>query len=529
MSRLLRLPFSFWFAYHDLFDRRARRSSLVIVISLFFITAIITAGSGLIWGYQHAQYEYMRNHGGFYVAAGSPSVVNEVTSDLLTRLRDNLKKNVTVARARPAPFHRDEHEWLLEGRSEQEWLGIEGRTVANDDPLLNSLLDPKWLQVGNSDFDMHRRDGIFVTPNFLKRIDYAQNGVPNHVRLMTTEGKDEPICVLGVSRYPLPGDFDYVVPESYYEAFLALQHPQRHKSVLTGAIHETCCTEDFLDQFSRRFVDELKSWDVSPAIRADETDAQEPCWVLNVDINSKKDELSSTAWEQIVAERLPALIVQMGGRLDVAAFSQWNPRGRPKAETLVPDAYDQLVVYVDEPEHLKPVAFQIATLERGHDNATAQGSLYVNEDLIKQADQIGSKTRDAEVLLLVVGGVVVFVACANMFTILWMRAQQQIAEIGMLKTMGLDYHRLRRLYVVEGLIVWLLGAVPGFLTGIGVGYAFAVDLADRYQAPFAFRLPGASPVFITLALSGLLCTLIMVFATSKARRTSAYLCLFDNL
>lgn len=219
MSRWFCLPFPLWFARHDLFDRRAWRSSFVIVLSILFITLIITAGAGLIWGYQHAQFEFMRTHGGFYVAAGSPSVADEITHDLLAQLRSNLTLRMAEAHATVAPFHRDEQEWILEGLPEHGTLGIEGRTVANDDPLLNSLLDPQWLQTTSSSFDKNRRDGIVITPNFLKRIDYASEGVPSHVRMKSVEG-EESVPVLGVSRYSLPGDFDYIVPESYYETFL---------------------------------------------------------------------------------------------------------------------------------------------------------------------------------------------------------------------------------------------------------------------------------------------------------------------
>lgn len=538
MSRLFRLPFPLWFARHDLLDRRAWRSSFVIVMSILFITTIITAGAGLIWGHQHAQFEHMRTHGGFYVAAGSPNVADEITHDLLARLRENLKASVAQAHARTAPFHRDEQEWVLEGRAKQDSLDtdgdskpgtlrIEGRTVANDDPLLNSLLDSQWLQAA-TDFDENRGDGILITPNFLKRIDYASNDVPSHVRIQSVEG-EELVPVLGVSRYPLPGDFDYLVPESYYKTFLGIQNPQRYKSILTGVIDGECCTEEFLDQFVRKFDKELKSWHVSADIQAEKTDSNEPCWRLDVGINAPGEDLSGNIWRKIVAERLPDLIRQMGGKLDIEAFSRWDPWGSSKSASPVPTAYDQFVVYVDRPEHMKSVAYQIATLERGGENSQVSGSLYVNEELIKQAERIASKTRDAELLLLIVGVVVVVVACANMFTILWMRAQQQIAEIGMLKTMGLDRRRLRRLYVVEGAVLWFLSVIPGFLIGLAVGHAIAGDLANRYQTPFAFRLPGVLPVLLVLGCSGVLCTLIMVLATRKARRTSAYLCLFNNL
>ena len=113
----------------------------------------------------------------------------------------------------------------------------------------------------------------------------------------------------------------------------------------------------------------------------------------------------------------------------------------------------------------------------------------------------------------------------NLYVMQNLLAEQKVAEIGMLKAMGIPDSVLTRTYLVEAALLWL----PGLAGGLAVGYAagtFAEWLVGRDdpEAMIRFSVP-LWPMVILVVGSFATVTGSLLLETRKPRRASPMECM----
>jgi hypothetical protein len=92
----------------------------------------------------------------------------------------------------------------------------------------------------------------------------------------------------------------------------------------------------------------------------------------------------------------------------------------------------------------------------------------------------------------VIAGLVLLLnSCANLMVIQQLRAALKVAEIGMLKAMGMGAGLLRTVFLYEGLLIWVAGTLIGIPVGYGLGVGVsAAFIAEPGHVLEAFYCPG---------------------------------------
>ncbi len=189
------------------------------------------------------------------------------------------------------------------------------------------------------------------------------------------------------------------------------------------------------------------------------------------------------------------------------------------------------------PEPLEQVADQVPPSEkqgytraslylRSPDDLTAAESsakrlgYEVEEDRQDQIRRIRATTNRALAFLTPLVVAVALLGAWNLFTIQQLRAQQKVAEVGMLKAMGLSNGLLNLIFLLEASLIWIAGLGLGLLSGWKLGELTESWLArEAPQTALTFGLPLVWLAGI-IVLSGVLCLGSTFVATRRARRAA---------
>jgi len=141
--------------------------------------------------------------------------------------------------------------------------------------------------------------------------------------------------------------------------------------------------------------------------------------------------------------------------------------------------------------------------------ASALGSGYVAEEWQKTNQALFSALWLEKMGLSIAVGLIVAVAALNIVASLILLVMEKSRDIAILKTMGLPPRRVRRLFMLQGLIIGLVGTAAGGTGGLALCWVLdtyqVIRLSDVYQAgaylrfvvePFDFALVVASAVVI---------------------------------
>jgi putative ABC transport system permease protein len=150
-------------------------------------------------------------------------------------------------------------------------------------------------------------------------------------------------------------------------------------------------------------------------------------------------------------------------------------------------------------------------MQRDHKDAYDPGSHY-RVAVIPFKEALGERARLTLWLLMAAAAFVMIISAANVANLTLMRSVRREHELVVRAALGAGAARLRRLLLVENLVLTLMGALVGVVIAIG-GVRLLISLAERYSARAnEIRLDGQVLGF-ALALSVVLALLLSYIAS----------------
>ena len=160
-------------------------------------------------------------------------------------------------------------------------------------------------------------------------------------------------------------------------------------------------------------------------------------------------------------------------------------------DLLANDGYDSATIRADD------VSAARTLVERARKEKFEVQSI---DAILKVADRIFSVIT---VMLSLVGGIALFVACVGITNTMIMAIYERTREIGTLKAMGASKSDIRQMFMIEAGLIGLLGGVMGvilsFMLGRGLNRA-ALWYAARRDLPLPDQLFVITPVLALQAL-----------------------------
>jgi lipoprotein-releasing system permease protein len=120
-------------------------------------------------------------------------------------------------------------------------------------------------------------------------------------------------------------------------------------------------------------------------------------------------------------------------------------------------------------------------------------------------------------------GLIVMVAALNIIASLILLVMEKSRDIAILKTMGSSSASIRRIFVLQGLIIGLIGTLAGALGGIALIYVLdrfqlirvPIDVYQIAYVPFKLELLDAA---VVLAAAVLICFVATIYPSRQAAR-----------
>jgi len=507
---LQRLSFALWFAVIDLCGRwRSLHVTLVNLFTLVALVAFTVVVYGLVLGTGRRQLEQFRHD----PLAGCLWVRPPRGQTITPGQRDQLAEEVRKSLLSPdrlagcVGYHLLEQDWFIPG--EESAPAIRGRTLSADDPLLSSFREAKyWL---GDRIPARGEEGVILTRSMLRRLEIPQEQLPERLVVRTVVGKRQPVRVLGVlDRDFFPGRCSYVMTEAAWEQLRRQSSNPRAPEIRTGPLAASWAEIEDLPE-------------TVPAV-AKYLESEVLEWVSTRSHGTGKVWLFRWKAEVRPGDPAPDLarwhvfLTNIARRLKEAGKGPAAPGfDVPEALGLVADrnppaeqeGFDRIALYLDDPD----------------DQATAGSAARrlgyeMEDDRLDQIRRIRANTNRTLAYLTPLVIAAALLGAWNLYVIQSLRAQQKIAEVGMLKAMGLTDTLLNLIFLIEASLVWGLGVAVGLLAGWSLGAMAESFLArETPQTAIAFAVP---PFWLAgiIVGSGLLYAGSTFVATRWARRAS---------
>jgi hypothetical protein len=435
MMRLYhRLRFFLWFAWGDLFRGHAWPTTVAVAVTNGLLLGLVLLIYGVAVGYREAYLRAYKN--------------NPLARCLWLEDRNpGRMPPARVAQARAAveqpgvafyPFRQKEWQFERPGRPGQEQL--RGRTLAPDDPLLDGYQATGKFRTGGP-FGSPQDTGIVVTETLLKRLspDRDPPPVPPVLSFFLENGvKPKTARVVGVLTEALPLGHQFVVTEAYETELLA--ENELAAEVRTLSIPADWRTEPLPDKLAET-LDTFRLDDLGqvPYLKGH-------VWKFK----SLDGKISRLTWGKYLDRIAEIMAADKRSPAPVGFATDFELIDAERSRAARP-GYEFAGLYYDDAQQM----------ESAETLAERDGLAVINKDTVIQIRDV---MRTSEMFLRqsqVVMWVVVVVAAINMIVIQWLRIQQKLRELGMVKAIGLGWGRLALTYLTEALLIWLLLAAVG--------------------------------------------------------------------
>ncbi|MCY2989657.1 MAG: ABC transporter permease [Planctomycetota bacterium] len=551
----LRLSFFVRFAWQDLRERHALPTTLVNACTIMVVVAFGCIAYGLTFGVQANRLAQLEADPDVRrIEVGDDSREGSVSEQQLDILKLKLSENIPPPHqpAQCFPFRRVWLSWhgysSLSGTDGDE---LRGRTIQVGDPLLDSL----GLRLGGSRIEDNEEKGLILSPRMLLRL-----GVPSESTFeelckkkldYRTRTKPFKVTPLGVTEKEIFSGYYFIIseggehwlrnadpnpplewintgrlPQNWPDFSLELDRQAADSTAAKPAEDATAQERSHYPAEIRRLFGKNGAWHIAVPETCeslpDEDGKTYSYWRLTSKI---KDIAPQDPWPDLEVWRSQLDRIGQLMHAPEAGFDYAGPKQDPfvvdvnspnigKARYPRRTDYEKVTIYVGEVEDLEPAAL-----------ACEQAGFKPDRENIDKLVRIGGDTTKAFQAMSVVLAVVAFIGVWNMWVSQALRAHQKIAEIGMLKAMGMKRGELSCLYVVEAAMLWIGGCGAGFLVGVPGGIALSHRVAiwmygERIAADTScFHLPG-SVVWCLIGGSALVCLASMWLATRKARNAA---------
>ncbi len=509
-----RLSFALWFAVIDLSGRwRSLHVTLVNLLTLVALVAFTVLVYGLILGTGRRQLEQFRHD-----PLASCLWVRPARGQTITpAARDQLAAKVRQSLSSPdhltgcAGYHLLEQDWFIPGQESAP--AIPGRTLSPDDPLLRSFPDAQsWLA---NTVPSPGEEGVILTRSMLDRLKVQEEQVPERLVVRAVTGKRQPVRVLGVlDREFFPGRCSYVLTEAIWEQVRKQSGNPKAAEVRSGPLAASWATiEDLpaaVPSVAKYLESESLEW---VSTRAHGTGK---VWLFRWKAEVRPgDEAPELGRWHVYLENVGRRLKEAGKGSAAPGFDVPEPLGlvtdqKPAAT----EGFDRIALYLSAPDDLPAAG-----------SAARRLGYQMEDDRLDQIRRIRANTNAALAYLSPLVLAAALLAAWNLYVIQGLRAQQKVAEVGMLKAMGLSDGLLNLIFLIEAGLVWGLGVVLGLLAGWELGVLVENWLArEALRTALAFAVP---PLFLAgiVVGSGLLYVGSIFVATRGARRASPIECL----
>lgn len=512
------LAFIFWFARNDLTSRVAVWTTANCFFSYFVVLTVALLSWGLLGGYAAIrEHRIDRQPLARCMWVGSHRVESfRITANQVQALRAEVPAQLaSTARFKGCyPFAVVDYGFLTQGDTNEPV--IRGRTLSDGDPLLAGL-----SFAAGKPFASSAEKGLVVTRSLLQRLNYLSSdssGEPNEqsetadsipsdltLSVRVADGSLVKLPVVGVIDEHLPFNHQFVVTETIHLQQLA-EHPNVAASwIKTGPIPDEWPEPGQLPADVAQAVDKLR---LSEPI-VDEHNRQR-CWRLE-----SNQEIVASTW-RLYVQQIAALIAAADEKdaavkyslapsfdqivLDPVALAEVKPAENP---------HDMAAVYVSELADFPQVAKV----------CDAQQIVY-DKTVIKQLERLGRDIQDARLMLVGVLGLIALMAVLNITSIQHLVAKQKVAEIGMLKAMGMGPWIVLFIFVCEALLI----SSPASLLAVCTARFFGPWLAPSFlgaqtSAERAISYSTSPADFWTMVLVALVIYICSTLAATHWART----------
>ncbi len=444
------------YAWRDLTDPATSRSTVVAFATLAAAIAATLGGFGFTFGVE--QVSRRRLEVDPFVRTlwtGGWSSREMITPSVLAKLRET-----TPAGTRVYPFHNILIEFT---RSDGTAEGFVGRTISFEEGKADDLFASRPVQPGGRLLHDPADEGIVATPGLLRNLGFDPARPPLHLTGSYRRNQPRRIPILGVTGENLPQHHLFVIGGEYVrELGSTIGSKDGLLAVSTTGLPPEWA-EEYHSRIPPRVRDAARIIDSRIDIRPDESLVDGTLfWRLRLPPTALGQ---SVSWWQDVVQAMDHELQQL--RPLTSARLTVNTSGLPKTSPDPQTNHDMVAVVVPSLDELVPAADAVAGIE------APGGALPVNRDAVEKVVRVNEQTRLMVQAVTVVELFLVLIVGWNLFATQAMRADRQIAEVGMLKAMGMPRRVVVAAYLTEAVMLWLPAAVAGTAAGILAAYGAA--------------------------------------------------------
>jgi lipoprotein-releasing system permease protein len=180
-----------------------------------------------------------------------------------------------------------------------------------------------------------------------------------------------------------------------------------------------------------------------------------------------------------------------------------------------------------EPDLLSVISFKVDDMDRapeiGKEIEQAAGKGYMTNNWIEQNRELFTALKTEQVVTFIVIALIVIVAALNILIALTMMVMEKTRDIAVMMSFGVEPGQVRRIFLLQGLLISLIGTALGLVLGYvaswaGGHYHFIHLSAEVYSIdtlPFAPRvMDGVIVSAVSIGIS-LLATLYPSYAAAR--------------
>jgi lipoprotein-releasing system permease protein len=180
-----------------------------------------------------------------------------------------------------------------------------------------------------------------------------------------------------------------------------------------------------------------------------------------------------------------------------------------------------------EPDVISIISFRVDDLYRanviGDQIEQAAGPGYSTTNWMEQNRELFRALKEEQVVTFIVIGLIVCVAALNILIALTMMVMEKTKDIAVLMSMGVQPGQIRRIFLLEGLLISVIGTAIGLVLGytlawLGSHYRFIHLSADVYSLDYLPFAPRILHGVIVTALSLGVSLLATLYPSSSAAR-----------